>query len=455
MSTRNRSLLQRGLSFRWRASRRLSSLAIAAALSSIVGASTAQGVVLTPNDVFMSAYHFPILNSSGVPETRANALTVLTNGVVDRGGVDRIDTWNSDHLGQTLDFVGLQYATPSRFDEIVIEQGTQFGDGGDWEAMPKIYILKSTTLVGDTVEPNMIPQWVEVTGATTPHVFPADTTGAVAEQVRFDLSAISAADRTGWGWAVGGVDGNDTFHFLSFTEVWAEGEANQPAPAPLALPAALTPVNVVANSYGSPGRNGDGLVHAATHSRGQAFAGATNGLLDSVVGLANDGFDTYSGDTAGVQTDFAGLQYSSRGRFDTITVNLGNQFGDGGDWDSTPRIFILKNPVDTSTTRPEDDPTNWHEIVGATETTGHTFSPLVTPGPGGTFTFDLTGIHPSQRTGWGWAVGGVDGNANDAGAVNFVSITELSATGTVVPEPSGLVLAAIGGALVLCYRRKL
>lgn len=428
-------------------------LAIGVGVWGLVG-TNASAVVLDPTNVVMSAYHSVRMGNAFVEETRANAFTVLTNGVVERGGVDKIDTWNEDHLGQTLDFVGLLYDVPSRFDEIVLEQGEQFPDGGDWESMPKIYILKDTTLVGDTVEPNMIPQWMEVTGVTTSHIFPPDTTGVVPGQIRFDLSAVSAVDRTGWGWAVGGVDGNDTFHFISLTEAWAEGETNQPAPAPLPTPTVLTPVNVVANSYNTPGRGGDFLVHGPEHRRGQAFAGVTNGLLDSVVGLANDGFDTWEGDEFGTLTDFAGLQYYGKSRFDTITVELGNQFANGGDWEEMPRIFILKNPIDTNMIRPEDDPANWQEVFGAVETTGHVFGPLVTPGPGGTLTFDLSAIHPGQRTGYGWAVGGVDGVANAAGEANFISITELSATGAVVPEPSTIGLLVLGCA-ALVIRRKI
>jgi hypothetical protein len=54
--------------------------------------------------------------------------------------------------------------------------------------------------------------------------------------------------------------------------------------------------------------------------------------------------------------------------------------------------------------------------------------------------FDLSGIPAAERTGWGWAIGGVDGNANAAGVVNFVSVTELSATGALVPRPYDLEL---------------
>jgi hypothetical protein len=301
-----------------------------------------------------------------VPETRANAFTILTNGVIDRGAVDRIDTWNSDDLGNTLDFVGLQYASPNRFDNITIELGNQFGDGGDWEAMPNVYILKNPTLVGESTEPNMSPNWVQVTGATetaahvfTPIVVPGSPT--TNGTIRLDLSAIPAAARTGWGWAVGGVDGNQNagglHNFISLTEVVAEGVA---AAVPSIPAASLTPVpsNVVSNAHNSPGRNGDGK---SGPWRGQILASITNGVVDHANG--QDGYDTWHNDGAGTTTDFVGLVYPALYRFNRLTVELGQQFSDGGDWETTPRVFVLKNPVDTNTASPESDP-NWVELVG-------------------------------------------------------------------------------------------
>jgi hypothetical protein len=194
------------------------------------------------------------------------------------------------------------------------------------------------------------------------------------------------------------------------------------------------PVNVISNAYRSVGRGTQPL----TDIRGQAFASVINGVVQPAIGA--DGFDTSQSDAGGTLTDFVGLQYSSMYRFDTLTAELGLQFSNGGDWETTPRVFILKRPVDTNTSRPESDPTNWMEISGATETTGHAFSPLVTPGPGGTVRFDLSSIPADQRTGWGWAMGGVDGNANASGAGNFISVTELTATGALVPRPYNLEL---------------
>src|SRR3954452_8587839 len=89
----------------------------------------ANAIALTPSDAFMSSFHFPRIGGTAQPETRANALTVLTNGVIDHGGgpvQDNIDTFNLDDTGVTLDFVGLQYAAPKQFDGITVELGSQF-----------------------------------------------------------------------------------------------------------------------------------------------------------------------------------------------------------------------------------------------------------------------------------------------------------------------------------------
>lgn len=411
--------------------------------------------MLTPTNVVMSHYgNASFLNGGAVTANRGNAFAILTNEIVDRGAFDTLNTFNSDNLGLTLDFVGLTYATPSRFDFIQLEIGRQFSGGGNWESKPFVYILKDQTFLDDTVEPNMVPHWIplptESVIETTGHTFiplaqagNPESPGQPGGTIRFDLTGIPVADRTGWAWAVGGVDGRHNAsgiqNFVSLTEVWAEGASNQPTPTQ-PPPSAMVPVNVIANVYNSVGRSngivGDGL---SGPNRGQAFASVTNGFLDRETTLAQDGFDT----CCGPQTDFVGLLYSSTNRFDTITVELGNQFFDGGDWDYMPRIFILKNPMDTNQTRPETDPTNWREVTGAVETTGHVFS-YDTIGPnvaGGTLIFDLSAIPEYERTGYGWAVGGVDGNAEPGGVrQHFVSVTELDATGTLVTGPGKMKL---------------
>jgi hypothetical protein len=382
-----------------------------------------------------------------VPETPENGFTILTNGVVSHGGpagnTDNLDTFNGDNTGVMTDFVGLQYDSSNRFDTITIELGNQFGDGGDWDTMPRVFILNNRTLVNPTVTPELSANWVEVFGATetSGHTFSPVVTPGAGGTIVLNLTGIPANQRTGWGWAVGGVDGNANasgiINFISVTEASATGAA---APAPAVIrPATPAPVNVVSNVYHSVARNGEHLGDGNLW-RSDAFASMVNGVVFNGT-PADDGFDTFQGDGGGTQTDFVGLQYSSIYRFDTLTVDLGNQFVDGGDWDSPPRIFILKNPVDTNQTRPETDPTNWVELTGAMETTGHTFSPVVSAGAGGIMTFNLSSIPADQRTGYGWAIGGVDGNAVAVpGGQNFISVTELDATGALVPGPYDLEL---------------
>ena len=167
------------------------------------------------------------------------------------------------------------------------------------------------------------------------------------------MNAIPAADRTGWGWAVGGVDGYSFavpggMNFISLTDVSASGAAAA-APA-FTAPANPVPVNMVSNQYNSLARNGQGLID---DNRGEAFAALTNGVLDRNTTPGADGYDTF-GNFPNTLTDFVGLQYGAQYRFDTLTVELGQQFGDGGDWEAAPKIYILKNAVDTDKTRPGD-----------------------------------------------------------------------------------------------------
>src|SRR5690606_22300887 len=231
----------------------------------------------------------------------------------------------------------------------------------------------------------------------------------------------------------GNQNATGDFNFISLTEVLAEG-VDAPVPQKVTSPT-LRPTNIVSNAYHSVGIDGDAL----TDGRGVAYKSVTNGIVNHA--SLDEGFDTFQADGAGTITDFVGLHYATLNVFDSVTIELGHQFGDGGDWDTTPKVYILKNPSDTGSASPELDPDNWLELTPS-ETTGHIFSNLAEPfgTPGGTVSFDLTGFSTEQRTGWGIAVGGVDGNANAGGIQNFISVTEMLVEGTVIPGPYDLSL---------------
>jgi hypothetical protein len=408
-------------------------------LSSGLFAGTSRADVLTPSDVYANTFHVTAQNGADgvLPDNQRGAFRVATNGIVDHGTgngqVDGFDTWQSDNTGVHSDFVGLGYDFPATFDTLTIELGNQFVDGGDWEEMPKVYILKNPVMNSESVRPEISPNWVEVgatlfaQGGETLHEFDPIVIQGEGGTIRLALTG-SAEERTGWGWAVGGVDGNERddgiFNFVSITELTAEGVPAAAAPA-IPLPASPQPMNIVSNAYHSPNHREEDL----TDGRGEAFEAITNG---EITPDGPDGYDTWESDTNGNRTDFVGLQYNSLVEFETISIELGHQFGDGGDWEELPKVYILKNPVDTNRTRPETDPENWQEVA-AVETTGHLFETLVAPGAGDSMAFTLTGT-AAERTGWGWAVGGVDGNQREDGLFNFISITEVLATGTVVAD---------------------
>ena len=123
-----------------------------------------------------------------------------------------------------------------------------------------------------------------------------------------------------------------------------------------------------------------------------------------------------------LSTSFVGLRYDRPARFDRIKVFLGRQMDDGGSWAEMPRVFILKNPVDTDRTPPEQDTANWLELP-LRPLFGAAFTPEPDKNPGAVIEIPLTGFSIEDRTGYGWALGGVKGD----GPAGYVSITELRA----------------------------
>jgi hypothetical protein len=191
------------------------------------------------------------------------------------------------------------------------------------------------------------------------------------------------------------------------------------------LPLIPNPTNVVANSY--------------QQGRDAALTRSTDGVVNVDPALTT--WTTY-GSIAG-STDFVGLGYGQPQVFGVVKVDLGYQFGDGGDWSAQPKVFILKNPIDTNQKWPETDPLDW-VAVPASDVSGNIFdvnidqpvdsSPLINS----PIVFDLSHLPLAERTGWGWAVGGVQGNGPVA---QFVTIAEARAFGV-----SASTLSSVAGA---------
>jgi hypothetical protein len=183
----------------------------------------------------------------------------------------------------------------------------------------------------------------------------------------------------------------------------------------------LVPVGLVATAYHRVWGVGGKLV--AENDRQQAY----RVVADGIFGRGENGqgprssFDTL--DVNKSKTDFVGLLYGHRMRFDRIKVFCGRQSGDGGNWRELPRVFILKNHIDPGSAPPEDDPANWR-AVPLCLSYGASFSAKADANPGRVLEFVLT-IPANDRTGYGWAVGGVEGN----GAAGYLSVTELRAYG--------------------------
>ncbi len=207
----------------------------------------------------------------------------------------------------------------------------------------------------------------------------------------------------------------------------------------------LKPTGLVASAYHRIWNVGGKLV--ADNDRHLAFRMATDGVFGR--GEKNQSprssFDTFKGPENSGQTNqkssatssslstihyplstsFVGLLYNRPMRFDRIKVFLGRQMGDGGNWASMPRVFILKKPVDTDLVAPESNPENWRELCLDQLFCGASFDVKYDANPGAVLECLLTGFSEEQRTGYGWALGGAPGD----GPAGYVSVTELRGYG--------------------------
>ena len=195
----------------------------------------------------------------------------------------------------------------------------------------------------------------------------------------------------------------------------------------------LVPVNAVATCF-----HGNAIAGGtSSQMRAAGFAVINDDLVNNSNNGPNaggptgyTGFDTF--DQATTESQFVGLLYGTAVDIRALKVDLGQQFGDGGSWNSVPTVYILKNPADTAFTRPETDPADWMPVA-AQLVSGSQFCPAVGPNPSSAtpIVFSLTNLDASVRTGYGWAVGGVPGD----GVTGFVSVSELRAYGVVQAGP--------------------
>jgi len=191
-------------------------------------------------------------------------------------------------------------------------------------------------------------------------------------------------------------------------------------------------------------------VVADAFQQGQAtsLSLSTNGIVDQSAYNAN-AWETYF--YPPIPFSFAGLTYGQEQVFKLVKVDLGATFWDGGDFAQQPKVYILKNAVDTGETPPQTDPTDWLEVP-ARLLTGNVFQPETDGAAGSSttnspITFDLAGLTLSQRTGYGWAVGGVPGNGQN----EFLSISELSSFGIAPLPPVALAVQQSAGQVVLSW----
>jgi hypothetical protein len=547
---------------------------------------------LVPAKIVANEYH----------RARTDAFNRATDGNVDNGAnaATGFDTFDGN-TGLTH-FVGLLYAEAREFDAIKVDLGQQFSDGGSWASLPVVYLLKANHDT-DLTRPEAHPSWVQVPAqlvSGSRFNSAGDPNPSPNTPIVFDLSKLSAADRTAYGWAVGGVPGDNTVRFLSISELTAFGfatgtnslsitqqpqtqtviDGNQaifkvgvtgtrpityqwqrggtdildatassyaisPATAgdsgaefrvivtnpsgsltsqvavlnisstsaPVVLAATLDtaidvwfnqamdstaadPANYVINdpgltiagisqdAYNTRARIditgnrtvanltiqvknvGDVLGHtmatqtvpvqslawpvigvvASAYQQGReaALTVSTNGILAHDL---SDFWTTFGRD----ETDFAGARYAGQMTFNLIKVDLSHQFPDGGSWSELPRVFILKEPVNTDNTLPESDP-RWVEVP-ATLISQSRFDSAV-DGPADSvpvntpIAFDLSGLSPALRTGYGWAVGGVQGDIINS--PSFVTIGELRAFAASISAPA-MTVRIVSGEIVISW----
>ncbi len=142
-------------------------------------------------------------------------------------------------------------------------------------------------------------------------------------------------------------------------------------------------------------------------------AGGEGGLQQNTDSIRN-------GAQSSTPTSFVGLLYDRRVRIDRIKICLGWQTPEGGSWSEPPRLFILKNRVDTNQTRPENDPSDWREVA-LHAAYGRSLDSHRIGNAGKVIELVISQCSEKERTGYGWALGGTVADGTD----HFLSVTEL------------------------------
>ncbi len=182
------------------------------------------------------------------------------------------------------------------------------------------------------------------------------------------------------------------------------------------------PTHLLANSLGSLDFP---TSQSLQETRGLAFTMVTDGVVS--------GTDLTSVDTSpgtGVPYQFAGLLYRENAgngkatRFDSVRIDVMAN----GDFSDTPRFYLLRHNSDPASSNPAlDDRYARMPVVPLRAAANSAGQPY--------YTFDLTGLSPAQRTGYGFAVVGFGSGANGAIALSEISASAVRAADTAVIAP--------------------
>ena len=194
----------------------------------------AAGNLATPDNIVANQYHAVAGGPGG--DSRANALIVATDGIVDHGAGGQnngFDTWPAQNYGSGGNgtpgtdhaFAGLEYGSAISLIEVVAQMGHQFGDGGNWGSMPNLYVLTSPYGSDpnngqeppdvDTAHWTLVPHSAYTVVSGSP-----SATDAVGPGPSTPYDFVLHTPMSVYGWALGGVNSpSNGSNFVSITEL--------------------------------------------------------------------------------------------------------------------------------------------------------------------------------------------------------------------------------------------